>query len=119
MAIRLFHRTTREGAEAILANGFRDGEDGGVWFSRYLDCWGEQGRHLLEVLLDVSEDTLDAYAIEVVADEVCVDIEADIWESCDEDEVETFVWYKVPAAVVNARGTARRVPPDEITELFS
>jgi hypothetical protein len=37
--IRLFHFTCRNSALAILDYGFRDGEDGVVWFSQYCESW--------------------------------------------------------------------------------
>ena len=37
MPLRLYYRTTSEGLRAILAEGSRDGEEGGVRFSTRLD----------------------------------------------------------------------------------
>lgn len=108
MSVRLYHRTTGDGAESIPRDGFRDGEDGGVWFSRFLDCWGERGRHLLVVSLDVTEEELAGWAHEAVADEVWDEGLGDFVKTDKPEEVERFVWYKIPAAVVNARGRVRR-----------
>ena len=80
-----------------------------MWFSQYLDCWGEQGRHLLEVLLDVTGEELDRYAVEAAADEEWDDATGDFVQIEDERLIERFTWYKIPAAVVNARG---KVPAD-------
>jgi hypothetical protein len=109
MPIRLFHRTTREGVPSILATGFRDGDDGGVWFSPYLDCWGEQAGHLLEVMLDVTSDELAVYVVEGQADEEWSDAVGDFVRSDNEDEIERFVWYKLPAELVNRRGRVRHI----------
>ena len=109
--IQLYHRTTREGVAVIPAEGFRDGEDGGVWFSQYLDCWGERDRHLLIVDLDVTEQELASYAVEVAADEEWDEAAGDFVPIADERFVERFTWYKIPADLVNARGKVRMASP--------
>jgi hypothetical protein len=107
----LFHRTTREGAPAIPIEGCRGGEDGFVWFSKWLDCWGEQGRHLLEVMVEMTEQELQGFAHEAIADEEWDDETGDFVKIEDEAFIERFVWYAIPAAVVNPRMTAREIDP--------
>ena len=124
MALTLYHRSDDEAAAAILAGGFRDRsepDDGGrfgVWFSRHLDCWGEQGRHLLAVSTDFDETELSAYAVEAVADEVW-DYSVGDFVPCAADDVERFTWYEIPAAIINARGHVRRISAKEARLLLS
>ena len=113
MPIRLFHRTTCEGVPSILADGFRDEDDVGVWFSQYLDCWGERGGHLLEVMLDIAPDELAAYVVKGQADEEWSDTVGDFVRSENEDEIERFVWYKIPAELVNRRGRVLQITSSE------
>jgi hypothetical protein len=113
MPIRLFHRTTKEGKKAILAGGFRDGEDGVVWFSALLDAWGAKGPHPLEVMLDMTETELAAYAVPVVSDEELMD-DGETWQKCAEAEVEHFTWYKIPASLINPRGKVRPMSQEEV-----
>jgi hypothetical protein len=95
----LYHRTTRENADAIAKEGFRDAtatyltdkEFSGVWVSNLpLDCnEGAWGDVLFEITLDEPEAALADYE----------------W-------VEDFKSYRewlMPAAIINARGTVRRV----------
>jgi hypothetical protein len=74
----------------------------------------------LEVLAEFTEDELAAFAQEVVANETWIGLGPDgedIWDQCPEEEIERFVWYRIPAEVINARGRARPVPADEMTFL--
>lgn len=114
VTIRLFHRTALEGAAAIPVEGFRDGEDRFVWFSKYLDCWGEPGRHLLEVMVDMTEDEIEAYTRNWVADEVWDETLNDFVTVEDASMIERFVWHGIPAAVINPRMTAREVDPRSV-----
>jgi hypothetical protein len=67
----LYHRTTRNNADAILKNGFRDGtgtyltdrEWSGVWLSNIpLDCnEGAMGEVLFEVDLQLPESEIADY----------------------------------------------------------
>jgi hypothetical protein len=121
MAIRLYHRTTDNAAATILAEGFREGPSEGsrgrvgAWFSRELDCWGEQGRELLEVMLDATEAELEPYAEEVATEEL--DDETGDWIPAADGEA--FTWYVIPAAVVNERGHVRLVSREERRRLDS
>ena len=83
----------------------------------YDDSWGESGRHLLEVMLEMTESELAAHAQEAIADESEGDEEED-WRQEPAEEVRRMTWYKIPAAVVNSRGTVRHIPPDQIESLF-
>jgi hypothetical protein len=98
----------------IVAEGFRDDPDEprGVWLSPLLDCWGERGRTLLEVTLDLSEDEIRPFVVEAAADEVWDD-EAGDFIKANEIDVERFTWYAIPADVVNARGRVRLIGEDE------
>jgi hypothetical protein len=90
----------------------------GVWFSQFLDCWGESGRHLLEIILDMPAEDLASHAVEAVADEVWDDDAGDFVKVEDDALIQRFVWYKIPASIVNARGRARHVPPGEVPTIF-
>jgi hypothetical protein len=95
-----------------LSRGFRDGEDGFVWFSKYLDCWGESGRHLPEEILDIGEEDLAQNAKEAVADEELAPDGDDDWVRVEDQAlIECFVWYAIPATFVNNRSRVRLVPP--------
>lgn len=106
--IRLYQRTSVEAAAAILAEGFRDGEDGVVWFAPHLDAMGEAARGaVIEVVIDLSEDERQAFSRSITT-EVLDDVSGD-WIPSDPDE-----WFAIPAAVLNSRGRARNVPLREI-----
>lgn len=104
--MKLFHRTTEQAAGAILTHGFRDAAGTyftggrlwttGVWLSNVpLDCnQGCKGPVLLHVDLEMSDEELFAY--EWVAD-------------CDQGYRE----FQVPAAVLNAGCSVRRVTDEE------
>jgi hypothetical protein len=117
MAI-LYHFTDNENAASIIAGGFQDGVDGGVWFARHLDPWGERARSaLLELRLDMTEGQLKAFEREVVADEEGGEGVDDFVKAAD-SEIESFLWHEIPAEIVNARGTVRLVPSDERSRLM-
>jgi hypothetical protein len=110
--IRLFHRTTREAVASILAEGFRDGEDGVVWFSPALDCMGEQGRYLLEVRIDLTNQELAEFAAEVQMEKW-----DEVTDSFIPSDKPSPKWFQIPASIINARGSVRLVPPTEIPDL--
>jgi hypothetical protein len=114
MPIRLFHRT--DAIAPILTGGFRDGDDGGVWFSRVLDCFGQDGSRILEVRVEMTEESLAAFAIEVVEDEV--EDENGEFVKDEEGQNEHFVWFKIPAAVVNSCSSVRQVTLSEAREML-
>ena len=70
--IPLYHFTSNEAAKAIIASGFRDGEDGACWLSpSAMNPMGEQSRQsLLEVCLDIREGDLEKYRVDVVEEDV-------------------------------------------------
>lgn len=114
MSIRLFHRTTAEGAEDILREGFRAGPRGDVWLSRNNNAWGVNGRRLLEVLLEIGEDELEVFGKDAVVDED-YDPETGEWSPTpDGGFVMRLRWYEIPADLVNARGTVSEVDPRSI-----
>jgi hypothetical protein len=95
MPIQLWHFTWPEHADLILADGFRDGRLGFVFFSPPRDTyWELSGKLLLEVTLDV--------------DEVMVAINRS--ESHYANNYRQIV-YRIPAAYANAHLTAIRVVP--------
>lgn len=61
-----------------------------MWLPRYPDSRGERGRHLLEVLIEMTEGELAAYASEVAADEARDDEVGDFAEEEDEAQIERF-----------------------------
>jgi hypothetical protein len=115
MPVRLFHRTSDEAAAVILVDGFRDhdtdgdGQYVGVWFSRWLDCMGEKGDTLLEVLIDLPAAELATYNVGAAFDEEWDD-KTNTWIKSEPEPVD---WFLIPAALVNGRGTVRLVPRDE------
>jgi len=117
MPVRLFHRTTLEGSQAIPADGFKNGDDGVVWFSRYLDAWGNRGHFLLEVITSIGVDELEAFAQSAVADEVWDEAVGDFVQTQDEESIERFIYYAIPADCINGRCTVRLVPASEINAI--
>ena len=112
--IRLFQFTDRGTAQAILDGGFRDGEDGVVRFSRYCDSMGESSRAaLLEVQIAITEEELEAKGQPVDENEVWDDSVGDFVPVSDRTEVQSFVWYRIPAANVNANGAVRLISGHE------
>ena len=103
--IRLYHRTTLEGMTAIVVEGFRDGEDGGVWLSEFDDAWGNQGDRRLAVDIPMDREELSSYGHEATADEVWSDDAGDFVPADNPNDIERFVWYRIPAVVLNSRGT--------------
>jgi hypothetical protein len=97
MPIHLWHSTWPEFAELILANGFRDGENGFVFFGLPRDTtWILSGKVLLEVSLDISADMIDGYKSESV--------DTDGGNYCQ-------ILFKIPATVVKDHQTAIRTVP--------
>jgi hypothetical protein len=132
MNLHFYHLTTPERAAAILVDGFRDEDNpfaaqaGGdswrcVWVTLGAPYRGfvtkDPRRTLLEVLLDVSDDELADFAVPAMAEEVWDDEGGRFVRVEDEHLVERFLWYKIPAAVLNSRGHLRYVPPEEVTGL--
>lgn len=113
MSLLLFHRTTKKAAARIERRGFRDTTGHymmpipmtGVWFSDFPVTAGEgakqdedDGGVLFEVALDLTEQDIAQY--EVVEDE-------------GPEPPFRFREWCLPAALVNAKGTLRRVPFEE------
>lgn len=106
-----YHRTTREAADKILADGFRDGTDhyltanlwSGVWLSNVpLDSNdGATGHVLLRVTLDLPEITLAEYE----------------WVPEDEwvREIQRYREWLVPADVINPIATIEEI--DDLDEI--
>jgi hypothetical protein len=92
MPIRLFHIAKPDAVAPILADGFKDGDDGGVWFSQYLDMFGESGSKLLEIMLDMTAEELAAYPVEVPFGKVP-----------GQEPGPSLTWHKIPANFVNRR----------------
>ena len=132
MILHFFYLTTPARAAAILISGFRDedtpftADEGdtaarGVWLSLGAPYRGfvakDPRRSLLEVVLDVSDDELCLFAVPASAGEVWDDEGGGFVGAADENLVERFLWYRIPAAVINARGRVRYVPPGEMAGL--
>jgi hypothetical protein len=115
--LKLYHFSTKAGAERVQTSGFQVGADGGCSLTEAGAVWticGEKGREiLLEVTLDLTreqlapyrqefrEETLDALTGEPTSDP--------LGDGCD-----PTAWYRIPAKVLNPVITnIRQVPPDE------
>lgn len=109
VTMKLFHRTKKDTAAAILANGFGASKDWagieatlkGVWlFDRPLACraTGAYGETLLAVTLTCAEHDLDFY--ELV------------------EEGKRFREWCIPAAFVNALATVEMVDGDALDWCF-
>jgi hypothetical protein len=114
MPVRLFHRTTLKAIPLIFAEGFRDGDDGVVWFSKNLDDWGSRGAQPIEVIADMTEEDLSGYAVRVVADEELDNESGEFVKVLDETEVERFTWYQIPAATINPIAEIRIVSNERV-----
>ncbi len=115
MAITLYHRTTKDAVEKILAEGFKAGSRGDVWVSKFLDSWGEEGRHLLEIKLEVPEEVLEKYGRDVISDQI--QNEAGKWVKCPPEEAKSYRWYEVPPETLNEFATVRAVSREEAKEI--
>lgn len=114
MPIRLFYRTTLEGADNIPREGFRAGPRGEVWLSRYLDAWGEEGRHLLEVVLDVDEAELEDFGKDAVFDDDYDPVTGQWTPTPEGGYMMRLRCFEVPVELVNANGFVREVVPRSI-----
>jgi hypothetical protein len=132
MTLHFYHLTTPERAAAILLDGFRDqdtpfaadeaeGPSRGVWLSLGAPYRGfvtkDPRRSLLEVRLDLTDEELVGFAVPAASDEVWDDQGGGFVHVEDECFIERFLWYKIPAVVLNTRGKIRYVPPGEVTGL--
>jgi hypothetical protein len=124
MPIRMYHRTTAEAAAAIVAVGFRDGQEvdeekgdvtTGVWLDATVNGMaGEKGRTLLEVALELTQAELEPYSRCAAWETIDTDPEpGEDVPITEEGEPEPFRWYFIPATVLNTRGKVRLVSPDE------
>jgi len=105
VTMTLFHRTTEEGAAAILSDGFKDrrGSYGlemevvGIWLSdRPLDCnEGTSGDTLLRVTVTSSAADIEFYEV----------VEAD----------KTFREWCFPAELINQRAVIERVSDADVS----
>lgn len=108
----LYHFTSREGAASILARGFV----GDIWLTPIPHtAYGEQARSVwLDVTFDGPEEHLGQYRREVTEEE----IDGVTDEPVPGDQVATFVWYEVPAEVVNTQARVRTVEEEERHRLW-
>jgi len=102
---RLYHRTSRINAEAIIANGFRDGE------GRYLTDSRHRGVWLSDRPLDANEGALGDTIIAVDFDDPGTIAEFE-WI---EDERPYREWL-VPADRINGIASMRVIPEDDIVQ---
>lgn len=109
MAIRLFCRATPHSALRILAEGFLASPQGGVWLSKDFEAVASDGGSILSVLLDLEDDDLEAYAMDVSTEETwddeTWDESAGHWVKRPGATAERVRWYEVPASIVNGRGS--------------
>ena len=65
----------------------------------------------------MTEEELQTYTVEVGADEEWSEEVGD-FVKWDEEDIERFVWYKIPAAIVNAKSRCRAISRDEAHQLL-
>jgi hypothetical protein len=111
MAIRLFCRTTQQSAARIWTGGVRDTPQGSLWLSRDPLPADTHGTSCLAVVLDLPEDVLERFAIDLAAEETWDDevwnAELGQWVKRPAGEVERLRWYEVPAAVLRKSGRVK------------
>ncbi len=91
----LWHATWAENVGKIQTNGFSNNEHGFVWFSPPGDTYWRIGdRVILEVVLDIADDDLEARSYKSVS--------VDEDETCEPHRINCQVTYKIPAEFVNA-----------------
>ncbi len=114
MAFKIWHFTPFCYVEPIRTDGFRDGDQGFVWFTTAGDTHHDLiVRVLLEVTLDVDERALVPFAMRVV-DRTRWDEETRSMVATDDPAlIYRRTDYKIPAAFVNAHAIGIRLVPSE------
>lgn len=101
-----FHTT--DAAEAILHEGFRDGEGSYMLVGMTL-----RGVFLADVPVGCNEGAKGEDVLEVVLPD---DVDLDDYEIVDESGLATYREWCVPAELINTRGRVRLLSPEEEAE---
>jgi hypothetical protein len=81
--MKLWHLTSGEAATSILKTGFKDGEDGGVWFSECDSGWKAWG--VVNVTIDIPDRTAELF-------------DASLWEENDHGQRVNRLHKSMPMA---------------------
>lgn len=111
MAIRLYFRATADSAPKILDQGFAAGASDGHWLSRDLDTVANGGGVVLAVLLDLADDAIEPFGIDVSTEETWDDETWDDvaghWVKRPEGIPAQVRWYELPTALLRERASVR------------
>jgi len=99
MALRLFHRTSAETAEAILKSGFKDGTGSYLTAQEYSGVW------LSDVPLDPNEGAFGDILLEVMLNVPEQELEQFEWK----EEGKGYREWLVPALLINSKAVVRIV----------